>query len=100
MKLLLIFLIFAVQFDLLAPSLTENLAKVPYRQHERFEAEMAYAKDKTAENKAAFEMENRKVIDYVTHQKLVNIVIPFAALLLFEGVVFYYFLWHKETSKA
>ncbi|MEY4917366.1 MAG: hypothetical protein RL616_1279 [Verrucomicrobiota bacterium] len=84
---------------MLAPTLAFNGAKVPYRNHERYEALIAYANDRTAENKALMEEEVRKVDRYVTHQWLVRTGIPFAALLLFEGVFFYYFFWHKKSQK-
>jgi len=61
---------------------------------------MAYANDRSAEKKAAYEDELRKVIRYEDHQKLVNIGIPFAILLLIEGIGFYYLFWHDGHRKT
>ena len=58
----------------------------------------AYFNERTPENKAAFDEEMRKVNSYIAHEQLMNIGIPFAALLFFEGVVFYYLFWHKRRS--
>jgi hypothetical protein len=98
-KISVVFIAFIFQFTLLAPSLATNLAKVPYRQKERFEAMEAYAKDHSPEKKAVFEEEDRKAIRYVTREWLVQIGIPFAGLLILEGIGFYYLLWHDVKPK-
>ena len=97
-RITLILFVFTIQLMMLAPSLAVNTSKVSYRRQERFDAMKAYFNERTPEKKAAFDEEMKKVNSYIAHEQLMNIGIPFAALLFFEGVVFYYLFWHKRRS--
>ena len=77
-----------------------NLAKIPYRRAERGAAMMAWARDKTPENKAAFDHELQLAGRHDTIEQFTFTGVVFVALLSFEAIIIYLGRKHDDKYKA
>ena len=77
-----------------------NLAKIPYRRAERGAALMAWTRDKTPENKAAFDHELQLAARHDTIKQFTFTGVVFVALLSFEGFIIYSGRKNDGNNKA